>query len=297
MRFAVQGLRVGAAYRRLRGRRKSAILCYHTAGDAAVRAYPNNVVAVATFERHMEHLRRHHTVVPLDDCVERLRSGVRLADGVVALTFDDGYRSCLDTVAPILRRYGFPATFFLSPGFIDRRDPKWDDWLYFAMKPFGKHVLRAGRREVENLLRRLEPDPADRELAVLKEECAASLLTWEDARTLRAMGHSVQSHGLNHYFLSAQTSEDQEVELVESKRRLEEALGAEVPYLAYPFGSPESYTAETRLLARRAGYAAAFSGEDGYVEDSPDLFSIRRMTIGRGTPFWKFELMLSGLYF
>ncbi len=293
--FALQGLGIGAVYWQLRGRRKSTILCYHTASDAPLPAYPNNVMPVATFERHMEYLRRHRTVVSLDQCVDRLRSGSQTTGGFVAITFDDGYKSCLDTVAPILARHGFAATFFVSPGFIDRREPKWDDWLYFAMKPFKKHTLRAGKGEVERLIQQLEPPNGER--SGLKEACAASLLTWEDAKALRDMGHSVQSHGLNHYFLSAQETADQEVELAESKRRLETVLGGEVSYVAYPFGWPDSYTAETQMLARRAGYTAAFTGERGYVEDAPDAFAIRRMTIGRDTPFWMFKLMLSGLYF
>ncbi len=290
--FCLHWLGIGALYARLGGGGKSMVLCYHNVGPATLPAYPNNVVAEEMFRRQMTHLRRRHTVVELDACIGGQEGGRR---GVVALTFDDGYKGCLDTVVPILKEHGFAATFFVSPGFIDRRQPKWDDWLYFAMKPFDKRVLRAEKREVDRLLRR--HDAADATMQSLKETCAASLLTWDEVRSLRDLGHSVQSHGLNHYYLSAQTPEDQEVELAGSRARLREILGADVRYVAYPFGSRESHDAATHAIAERAGYAAAFTGENGYVEDSPDLFSIRRMTIGRNTPFWKFKLMLSGLYF
>lgn len=293
--FCLQWLGIGALYGRLHGRRKSVVLCYHTVSPVALPAYPNNVVEEAMFRRQMSYVRRHRTVVALDECIDSSEMG-RRGSGSIALTFDDGYKSCLQTVAPILQQYGFPATFFISPGFIDRRQPKWDDWLYFAMKPFDKRVLRSGKREVDRILQQLEP-AEDGEMQAVKTACAASLLTWKDVRSLHDMGYSVQSHGLNHYYLSAQTPEDQAVEIAGAKQRLEETLGADVRFLAYPFGSTGCFSTETQRLARRAGYAAAFTGESGYVEDSRDAFSIRRMTIGRDTPFWKFKLMLSGLYF
>jgi peptidoglycan/xylan/chitin deacetylase (PgdA/CDA1 family) len=294
--FCLHWLGIGALYWRFHGSRKATILCYHTASPATLAAYPNNVVEEAAFRRQMSYIRRHRTVVALDTCVDGLRTGRRGSGGIVALTFDDGYKSCLQTVVPILQQYGFPATFFISPGFIDRHQPKWDDWLYFAMKPFDKRVLRAGKSEVDRMLEQLEP-AADGDMQATKEACVASLLTWEDVRTLHDRGYSVQSHGLNHYYLSAQTPEDQEIELAGAKRRLEETLGVDVRFLAYPFGWKGSYSAETQAIARRAGYAAAFTAGPGSVEGSPDLFSIRRFAIGRDTPFWKFKLMLSGPYF
>jgi peptidoglycan/xylan/chitin deacetylase (PgdA/CDA1 family) len=282
-------------YGRLQRRRKRVSLLPH-GQPLALPAYPNNVVEGSDVPAADELCRRRRTVVALNECIDGLEMGRRGNDGIVALTFDDGYKSCLQTVAPLLQQYGFPATFFISPGFIDRRQPKWDDWLYFAMKPFDKRVLRSGKSEVDRILQQLEP-AEDSEMQVVKAACAASLLTWEDVRSLHDMGYSVQSHGLNHYYLSAQTPDDQAVEIAGAKQRLEETLGADVRFLAYPFGSKGCFSTETQMLARRAGYAAAFTGESGYVEDSRDRFSIRRMTIGRDTPFWKFKLILSGLYF
>jgi len=287
---------IGVLYRRFGGSGKSVIFCYHTASPDQLAVYPNNVVEEAAFRRQMRYLHRHCTVVALEACVDRLRAGDGAGRGFVALTFDDGYKSCLQTVAPILREQGFPATFFISPGFIDRHQPKWDDWLYFAMKPFDKRAFRAGKSEVDRRLAQLEP-AADDAMQATKQACADALLTWEDVRSLHAQGHSIQSHSLNHYYLSTQTPEEQELELTGARRRLEEMLGNSVRLLAYPFGWAGSYDAETRAIARRTGYAAAFTAEPGYVEDSPDLFSIRRMGIARDTPFWKFKLMLSGLYF
>ncbi len=44
----------------------------------------------------------------------------------VAITFDDGYTDQLENAVPILRRYGFPATFYIVPGLVGR--PGYLDW-------------------------------------------------------------------------------------------------------------------------------------------------------------------------
>lgn len=294
--FCLHWLGIGTLYRRLHGGSKTLILCYHTVSPGAVAAYPSNVVEEAMFRRQMDYLRRHRTVVALEACVDGQRPRPRDSAGIAALTFDDGYKSCLHSVVPLLQEYGFPATFFISPGFIDRHQPKWDDWLYFAMKPFQKRVLRADKSEVDGVVQQLDRAD-DGTLQIVKHACVDALLTWEDVRSLRRLGYSVQSHGLNHYYLSAQTPAVQEAELAGAKQRLEETLGVEVRFLAYPFGSKGCFSPETQTLARRAGYAAAFTGVYGYVEERGDRFAIPRMPIGRDTPFWKFKLMFSGLYF
>lgn len=81
-----------------------------------------------TFRAHMEYLRsREYLVVPLRDLLAGAGSGD--SPGVV-ITFDDGYRSQLDAAA-ILEEFGFPATFFVVTGFLDREPARahyWEGW-------------------------------------------------------------------------------------------------------------------------------------------------------------------------
>ena len=41
---------------------------------------------------------------------------MKIPDGLVVLTFDDGNKSDLDFVAPLLKSHGFGATFFITEG-------------------------------------------------------------------------------------------------------------------------------------------------------------------------------------
>lgn len=70
-----------------------------------------------TFEQHMAFLKRHFRVTSLRDLIHNCQQG-RKGDGEVAITFDDGYHSNFSSAVPILEKFNFPATFFITTGYI-----------------------------------------------------------------------------------------------------------------------------------------------------------------------------------
>jgi peptidoglycan/xylan/chitin deacetylase (PgdA/CDA1 family) len=86
------------------------VLMYHSIADTDVD--PLNITASpATFERQMLWLRRHGLRgTTLSETLAARRTG---AQGLVGLTFDDGYADFATTAVPILRRYGFTATVYV----------------------------------------------------------------------------------------------------------------------------------------------------------------------------------------
>ena len=103
--------------------RRLPILCYHgIAVDDEDRWDPALFMSQSTFERRMRLLRegRYH-VVTLTEGLRRLREG-RLAPRSVAITFDDGNHDFFTRALPVLKRYGLPATVYLT-SFCDFRAP------------------------------------------------------------------------------------------------------------------------------------------------------------------------------
>ncbi|MEL6902834.1 MAG: polysaccharide deacetylase family protein, partial [Cyanobacteria bacterium J06606_4] len=99
----------------LKGESVATVLMYHSVPEPQEIPWmdPDNCLSSARFEQHMQFLSEHRRVVSLDRLVQALEQGEPIRRGTVAITFDDGYLNNLTVAAPILARYGLPATFYL----------------------------------------------------------------------------------------------------------------------------------------------------------------------------------------
>lgn len=106
------------------GRNRASILMYHSVSDRS--DYFANVLP-QEFEGQMQYLAREKfSVISLLELVRRLRAGESLG-GAIILTFDDGYRDNYTDVFPVLKRFDFPATIFVTTdqiGSVDARGIK-----------------------------------------------------------------------------------------------------------------------------------------------------------------------------
>lgn len=77
-------------------------------------------VDTTVFRAEMDVLRRRRcVVVSLSSVVNALREHTRLPGGAVVLTFDDGWKDQYEEAFPILKQYGYTATFFIYTHAID----------------------------------------------------------------------------------------------------------------------------------------------------------------------------------
>lgn len=100
------------------------ILMYHAVGDTA---YDPNLVSVtrARFAGQLGWLRRRGLRgVTMGTLVAAMSAGH--ADGLVGITFDDGYASVLGNALPELQRHGFSATVFVVADRVGAAND-WDD--------------------------------------------------------------------------------------------------------------------------------------------------------------------------
>src|SRR6185436_9993566 len=95
--------------------RRFQILGYHKVSPEAHPFFPP--VPPEIFEQQMKFLSSCYTVMSLQDLVARPLRG-EIPQRAVAITFDDGYQDNYDYAFPILKKYKFPATIFVSTGAI-----------------------------------------------------------------------------------------------------------------------------------------------------------------------------------
>lgn len=100
-----------------------------------------------------------------------------------------------------------------------------------------------------------------------------------NSKQLREMdenGISIESHTVNHEKLGELTAEKQLQTLTQSKQMLEKILNKKIQYIAYPFGSYNSYTVDQ---AKKAGYTMAFTTNDGWAGKNTDILLLNRVFV------------------
>jgi len=94
------------------------ILMYHSIGDNQVLF----TVTAADFATQLAFLKQKgYAVVALSELVGSLKAGKKITDKTIVLTFDDGYQDNYFNAWPILKRYNFPATIFVSTDYLGKQ--------------------------------------------------------------------------------------------------------------------------------------------------------------------------------
>jgi len=203
------------------------ILCYHSVAygwDDPVSVEPPD------FEHQCRLLRRRGKVAPLAAVHDRLAAGLPPPAGTTVLTFDDGFADFAVHAAPIMQRYGLPATLYVVAGSVTQSGVR-VDWI-----------------------RGLAP------------EDAPPLLSADQIRELRERGWGIGSHSMAHRDLPTLSEAECLSDLSESRTLLSDLLGEAVTTLAYPFGR---HAPHVRRAARRAGYEFALALPEGPEKAGP----------------------------
>ncbi len=96
---------------------------YHVVSDADL-AHVRHLFSyrnTSEFKEDLDFFLRHYKPLGLSDLLVSLKNDGTLPKKSFLLSFDDGFREIYDTVAPILREKGVPATFFLNSAFLDNK--------------------------------------------------------------------------------------------------------------------------------------------------------------------------------
>lgn len=102
-------------------------------------------------------------------------------------------------------------------------------------------------------------------------------LTWGQAAEMEASGViAIESHTVTHGSLTDLTDEQIRSELTGSKHEIEQRLGKEVEFLAYPTGA---YNLHIARLAKEAGYKGAFTIRNGNMDRATNFYAIERVPI------------------
>jgi peptidoglycan/xylan/chitin deacetylase (PgdA/CDA1 family) len=280
-------------------RGRLSILIFHRVLATSDPLFPE-VPSALEFEARMRWVREWFNVLPLADAAKRLFDGT-IPARALAITFDDGYSDNEEIAAPILKRLGLPATFFVSTGYLGG-GCMWNDKVIEAIRacpatslnlasldlgvyPLGgtaerqkaigeiltriKHLEQSHRESVTDAIRTVACDRSPPPL----------MMSEDQVRSLRRHGMDIGGHTVTHPILTRLDADQALAEIRRGKDALEAILREPVRMFAYPNGVPnQDYTSEHTRMVRDCGFDVAVSTAWGAATIRSDRFQLPRFT-------------------
>ena len=223
--------------------------CYHAVSatwDADLSVTPERI------EQQLERfIKRQYRAVRFSEAIE-----APTAPRVVAITFDDAFRSVYDIAFPMMQRLGIPGTVFVPTAWPGRDEPmSWPGIDHWAGGPH-------------------EPELA--------------CMTWDQIRELHDAGWEIGAHTHTHPHLTQIDDGTLADELQRSREICAERVGAPCTSLAYPYGDYDERVVEA---TGAAGFTCAATLKASIPEPRPLAWP--RVGIYYGDVDWRWRMKLS----
>jgi len=318
------GLLLGRLFEFFRGRRVRILYGHNILPpDIEAREVFDHLGFMGTeeFEQKIRYLKKHHDILSLDQAVQMLRTG-GIPWRSAVLTFDDGYRSMVQRILPILKKYNLPVAMFLSSGFMDDNQTPWFNRLIESICRAKEDVLPfSGNGQVYSL--RSSKEKADAINAVAsyvktvpdskKHEILGEIegilhyrpqeygrllpmLSWKEAGELAASPLlTLGAHTVTHPILTQMPAAEAFEEIRQGREQIFQNTGVLVRHFAYPNGRADDFNMVLRNFIEEEKFSSACTTEPGENGRDADFFLLRREGFDR-EPFHLFALRMSGFF-
>ncbi|MEP6675982.1 MAG: polysaccharide deacetylase family protein [Ferruginibacter sp.] len=220
--------------------KKIPVLMYHALTEEQAE-HPSIHISIKLFLQQLEWLSENkYCTISIDQMLEGFKTNEDFSNCCV-ITFDDGYYSLYKHALPLLKKYNFTATLFLTTGAVNQNN--------FNGLPF------------------IYPDSLP-----VKDRP----LTWNEIKEMHRNGWSVQSHSITHADNSKLSAQELSNELKLSRAAIEQELQQSVMHYAFPFGK---YSSESLKFVEASGYASAFTVHPGLCTAYNNHFRLPRIEI------------------
>jgi peptidoglycan/xylan/chitin deacetylase (PgdA/CDA1 family) len=237
------------------------------------------------------------------------------------VTFDDGYRDNFNVAAPILKRLGVPAAFYVVSDFVGQNRRFWWERLACMLRgtptmflnlegkletlaqranlPLRLELRDFSEREkahdlISRALRQTPPVEIDSLLTLLAERLRIAdplhgrdypLMDWEHIALLSASGFEIGAHSATHVNLGLCDAEQINREVTGSIQAIRERLKHPIPSFAYPYGEPEQVGSLAPAAVKAAGCAVAFTTSSGAIRTVSDHYRLPRLQLNNPWSF------------
>jgi peptidoglycan/xylan/chitin deacetylase (PgdA/CDA1 family) len=266
-------------------------------------------ITTGILEKYFAYLKRHkYNVLSLSEYVKIIKEKGATYKCVV-FTVDDGYRDFYLHAYKVFKKYGYPATIFVTSDFVDKRLFMWWDSLAYTFEN-----TKLSEIELTDLGLGKMPltDPQQRSKAALAVTRYCKILSnvdrlalinkiigilnvditdqpkgkyeplaWSEIEEMHKNRIEFHPHTKTHPIIASVSREQKIVEIEEPKQKLESHLNTPANIFCYPNGQADDFDEETIEILKNSGHIAAVTGVEGFddTKASPDLFRLRRYAI------------------
>ena len=293
-----------------------------------------SLITCDTLRRQLRLLKTKYTVISPEEMFLWIEKRLVLPPRSVLLTCDDGLMNNLTEMLPVLEEEGVRCLFFVTGASCsDEAATLWYEELFILLlrAPAGNFKISSADIEISgtlagrdqrralwwNSVNQLSQLGAASRIAFLNAARACLRTGDSDAllpaneipsqrrfrqlnrgelKQLESAGMTIGAHSMSHPLLSHLPPELARAEITESRACLEAVLEKRVWAFAYPFGDPQSVTPEILVMAKDAGYAAAFLNWGGGLGAELPLFSIPRIHVTASMDLAELEAHVAGFY-
>lgn len=228
---------------------------YHTVSPESLPhiSHLYRVLKPAEFEKDLDQLLLYFEALSLGDYLDD--KGVGRTKPNMVLTFDDGLKGCYDFIAPLLKKKGVPATFFLNNRFIDNKG------LFYRYKAsLLVHQVRDDCRAMEKVADFLKIDKEQVEASIkmiawdqralldaLAEEAELDYAGYlrskpvymnkEEVEGLLKWGFDIGAHSSDHVDFTSLDAGEMKQQVKASVKDLQKRFGIQTAYFSFPFTS------------------------------------------------------------
>lgn len=261
----------------------------------------------ADFESRIRFFAKYYTPISLETFLGTA-DHASLPRRPILVTFDDAYASVAEVAAPICRKYGVPACFFVNASLLGNRDLSIDNLVCYVGNVFGfremneearkikgpDHVeLRSRRQVTAEFLPTLSLEQRDAfkrgltaALGLSSEDLAAQAnlyLRPEQLGELASSNFEIGNHTFSHVHCRILSGPDFSREIDQNRSILEALSQTKVRAFSAPYGSLSDFTPALQAHLRGSGHQAAFLVESRANTFTTDMYQVNRVSIESAT--------------
>ena len=273
-----------------------------------VRNYTKKHLLKKEFIQVLDDLSVKGSCVSLDEVYSSFKKKQDFKDYSYAITFDDGFYNNYKIAAPILKRKGLSATFYVTTSFIEKNEMSWIDQIEHMIEKekksknvniFNKKFKISNNKKSKiNFLKSVrflaKRDGVNFNNLVLKIKSQLKFkgklnnlnnivdkkMNWTQVKKLNQSNYfTIGGHTVNHPILSFLNNYDARKEIVNSINIIKKKTKINIKHFSYPEGLRHTYGKREISLLKKRGIILCPSAEFGINNNKTDLFRLKRIFV------------------